>query len=54
MISKIPTFSFKAIDFNRKYSPWIILLIAITCVGLLSNVWMTLVILECSSYLLFQ
>ena len=47
MVSKIPTFSFKAIDFNHKYSPWIVLLIAITCVGLLSNVWMTLVILEC-------
>lgn len=48
MISKIPTFSLKSINFNRKYSPWIILLIAIICIGLLSNVWMTLVLLSCS------
>ena len=48
MISKIPTFSLKSINFNRKYSAWIIILIAIICIGLLSNVWMTLVLLGCS------
>ena len=47
MISKIPTFDIKSINFNKKYSPWIILLIVVACVGLLSNVWMTLVILGC-------
>ena len=47
MISKIPTFSLKAVTFNRKYSTWIIILIVIICVGLLSNVWLTLVIISC-------
>ena len=45
MISKIPTFDIKSINFKTKYSPWIILIIVAICVGLLSNVWMSLVIL---------
>ena len=45
MISKIPTFDIKSINFKTKYSPWIILIIVVICVGLLSNVWMSLVIL---------
>jgi len=48
MISKIPTFSLKSVAFNRKFSPWILLLIAIICIGLISNVWMTLVLICCS------
>ena len=48
MISKIPTFAIKAINFKSKYSPWIVLLIAVICVGSLSNLWMTLVVLGCS------
>ena len=48
MISKIPTFSLKAVNFNRKYSPWIIILIVIICVGLLSNLWMTLILISCA------
>ena len=51
MISKIPTFSLKAINFNSKYSPWIFLLIAIVCVGLLSNVWMTMIIIASSYFI---
>ena len=45
MISKIPTFSLKSINFNRKYSAWIILVIAIICISLLSNLLMTLILL---------
>ena len=45
MISKIPTFDIKSINFKNKYSPWFILIIVAICVGLLSNVWMSLVIL---------
>ena len=45
MISKIPTFSVKSINFNRKYSAWIILAIAIICISLLSNLWLTLILL---------
>ena len=48
MISKIPTFSIKAVSFNRKFSPWIFLLISIICIGLFSNVWMTLILVGCS------
>ena len=47
MISKVPTISLKNIYFNKKYSPWIFLLIAALCIGIISNVWMTLVILGC-------
>ncbi len=45
MISKIPTFSLKSINFNHKYSAWIIMVIVILCISLLSNIWMTLIIL---------
>ena len=51
MISKIPTFSLKAVNFNRKYSPWIIILIVIICVGLLSNLWMTLILISCAYFI---
>ena len=47
MISKIPTFSLKSISLNRKFTPWVILLIAIICIGLLSNIWLTLVLIGC-------
>ena len=45
MVSKIPTFSFKKINFSKKYAPWIILLVVIICIGLISNIWLTLIIL---------
>jgi len=45
MISKIPTISLKNINFSSKYSPWIVLLIVIICIGLISNIWLTLIIL---------
>jgi len=48
MISKVPTFALKTVSFNSKYSPWVIILIVVICVGLLSNLWMTLVILGCT------
>lgn len=47
MISKIPTISLNQFNFTNKSSPWIIILIVATCVGLLSNLWMTLIILVC-------
>ena len=47
MISKIPTISLTQFNFTKISSPWIIILIAATCVGLLSNLWMTLIILVC-------
>jgi len=46
MISKIPTVSLKSINFNKKYTPLIILLIVICCVGIISNVWLSLVIIS--------
>ena len=48
MISKVPTISLKNIYFSKKYSPWIFLLIATLCIGIISNLWMTLVILGCA------
>ena len=45
LISRIPTISIKNIYFNKKYTPWIFLLIAVVCIGLFSNIWMTLVLL---------
>ncbi len=45
MISKIPTISFKKINFSKKYAPWIILLSAIICIALISNLWITLIII---------
>ena len=43
MISKIPTMSLKNINFSTKTRPWIILLIVIICIGLISNLWLTLI-----------
>ena len=45
MISKIPTFSLSKIDFSKKHIPWIILLSVIICVSLISNIWLTLIII---------
>jgi len=46
MVSKIPTISLKKINFSKKFAPWIVLLIVIICIGLISNLWLTLIILE--------
>ena len=46
MVSKIPTISLKKINFSKKFAPWILLLIVIICIGLISNIWLTLIILE--------
>ena len=35
----------KRINFSKKYAPWIILLVVIICIGLISNIWLTLIIL---------
>ena len=51
MVSKIPTISLKKINFSKKFAPWIVLLSVIICIGLISNLWLTLVILT-SSYLM--
>ena len=45
MVSKIPTISLKKINLKNKYSPWIILLISTLCIGLISNVWLTLIVI---------
>ena len=45
MVSKIPTISLKSINFSKKFAPWIVLLIVIICIGLISNLWLTLIIL---------
>jgi phosphatidylserine synthase len=45
MVSKIPTISLKGINFSKKLAPWIVLLIVIICIGLISNLWLTLTIL---------
>ena len=45
MVSKIPTISLKSINFSKKIAPWILLLIAIICIGLISNIWLTLIVL---------
>jgi CDP-diacylglycerol--serine O-phosphatidyltransferase len=45
MVSKIPTISFKSINFSSKISPWILLLIVVICIGLISNLWLTLIII---------
>ena len=45
MVSKIPTISLKQINFSKKFAPWIVLLIVIICIGLISNLWLTLVVL---------
>ena len=46
MISKIPTISMKSIVFSKKTAPWIILLISIICISAISNIWLTLIIME--------
>ena len=46
MVSKIPTVSLKNINFSKKLAPWIVLLIVIICIGLISNLWLTLIIIE--------
>ena len=45
MISKIPTLSFKKLNFSKKYAPWIILLSAIISISIISNIWITLIII---------
>ena len=50
MVSKIPTMSLKNINFSKKTRPWIILLIAIICIGLISNLWLTLIFIT-STYI---
>ena len=45
MISKIPTISIKNINIKSKYNPWILLLLIIICIGLVSKLWLTLIIL---------
>ena len=45
MISNIPTFSLKKIVFSKKYIPWIIILSVIICISLISNIWLTLIII---------
>ena len=44
MISKIPTISLKNLPINNNYRTWLILGIAIISIGLLSNIWLTLII----------
>ena len=51
MVSKIPTISLKKINFSKKFAPLIVLLIVIICIGLISNLWLTLAILT-STYLI--
>ena len=45
MISKIPTISLKKINLQNKYSPWLILLISVLSIGLISNVWLTFIVI---------
>ena len=44
MISKIPTISLKNLPINNNYRTWLILGVAIISIGLLSNIWLTLII----------
>ena len=45
MVSKIPTISFKNLNFSKKYVPWIILSSVIIIIALISNIWLTLIII---------
>jgi CDP-diacylglycerol--serine O-phosphatidyltransferase len=45
MVSKIPTISLKSVNFSKKYSAWIVLLLVVICIGLISNIWLTLILL---------
>ena len=51
MVSKIPTISLKNINFSKNTRPWIILLIAVICIGLISNLWLTLIFIT-SAYII--
>jgi CDP-diacylglycerol--serine O-phosphatidyltransferase len=51
MISKIPTLSLKKININQKYKTSILLVFVVISVGLISKIWLTL-ILVCIFYLL--
>jgi len=50
MVSKIPTISLKNINFSKKTRPLIMLLIPIICIGLISNLWLTLIFIT-STYI---
>ena len=45
MISKIPTISIKKINFNKKYNTWLFLLSVVVFISLISNLWLTLIVL---------
>ena len=45
MVSKIPTISLKNINFSSKKSPWVLLLIVAICIGFISNLWLTLILI---------
>ena len=45
MVSKVPTISLKKVNFSNKLGPMILLMIVIICIGLITNLWLTLVIL---------
>ena len=42
MVSKIPTVSLKSINFSKKFSTWILLMTVVICIGIISNLWITL------------
>ena len=48
LISKIPTISLKNINFSKKLSPWIVLLLVVICIGLISYLWITLTLIVIS------
>jgi len=48
MVSKIPTISLKSINFSNKFSPWVLLLIVVICIGVISNLWLTLTLIVLS------
>ena len=41
MISKVPTFSLKNLSIKSIYRTWFILGISIISIGLISNIWLT-------------
>lgn len=45
MVSKIPTISLKNLNFSSKMSAWVLLIIVFICIGLLSNLWLTLILI---------
>ena len=42
MVSKIPTVSLKSINFSKKFGTWILLMTVVICIGIISNLWITL------------